>query len=408
MKIAIVSTDTPPVAGGDASDGLSVRVAATAAALSGEGHRVTVYTATPPTGSGTGRPVPAAFDVVALPREPAGPSPAGPPGDLPPAVADLARALGRRWALDAPDVAHAYSWTSGLSALLARRDTDVPVVVSFPPGGTAAGRGRPDAGPKARLRLEQAVAREADHVVATSGDEADRLTRLGVARRGVSVVPCGVDVDRFTEDGPVWPPGHHGRARVVGVGRLEPGDRFDILVGALRNVPATDLFLAGGPPVAELPGHPEARRLRALAERFGVQDRLCLLGRVPHGRMPALMRSADVVACIPSAGSSGLVALEAMACRRPVLATAVGGLCDTVADGVTGVLVPPDRPERAAAVLRAMLRDPFHLEALGQAGIDRARSRYRWDRIARETVGIYEQVLVRSSRDRTVPVATPG
>jgi D-inositol-3-phosphate glycosyltransferase len=381
VKIAIVSTAAPPVAVSRAGAALPVRVAGVAAALSGEGHQVTVYTASSP---------PEATD------------------ELPPAVAGLARELGRRWAVDAPDVVHAYSWASGASALLARRDAGVPVVVTFAPGGTAVEDGRAGTGRAARLRLQQVVAREADHVVATSGDEADRLTRLGVPRRGVSVVPCGVDVERFTEDGPVWPPRHHGRARVLGVGRLGPGDRFDILVGALRAVPAAELFLVGGPPVAELPGHPEAQRLRGLAERLGVQDRLCLMGRVAHGQLPALMRSADVVACIPSAGSSGLVALEAMACRRPVLATTVGGLGDTVADGVTGVLVPSDRPERVAAALRGMLRDPFQLEALGQAGIDRARARYRWDRIARETVGVYEQVLVRAGRAQTVPAGTRG
>ena len=82
-----------------------------------------------------------------------------------------------------------------------------------------------------------------------------------------------------------------------------------------------------------------------------------------------------------------------MACGVPVVASAVGGILDTVVDGATGTLVPPRRPDRLAAAMRKLLAEPFWREAYGTAGVDRARSRYSWNRIAAGTVAAYEQVL---------------
>ena len=100
------------------------------------------------------------------------------------------------------------------------------------------------------------------------------------------------------------------------------------------------------------------RRLRAVAAAAGVADRVRFLGAVGRAEVPALLRSADAVVCVPWYEPFGIVPLEAMACGVPVVASAVGGLIDTVVDGVTGLLVPPRRPDRLAAALRACWRTP--------------------------------------------------
>jgi glycosyltransferase involved in cell wall biosynthesis len=92
----------------------------------------------------------------------------------------------------------------------------------------------------------------------------------------------------------------------------------------------------------------------------------------------------------------GITPLEAMACGRPVVATAVGGLQDSVVDGVTGLLVPPRNPERLGEVLAALLADDERRMAYGAAGVQRARARYRWSRVVADTESVYRQVL----RDR--------
>jgi D-inositol-3-phosphate glycosyltransferase len=116
---------------------------------------------------------------------------------------------------------------------------------------------------------------------------------------------------------------------------------------------------------------------------------VCWLGRVPHERVPELIRSADVVVCTPWYEPFGIVPLEAMACGVAVVVSAVGGMTDTVVHGATGVHVPPRRPDVVALALRNLLADAVRREAYGIAGVDRARVRYSWDRIAQETLAFY-------------------
>ena len=97
----------------------------------------------------------------------------------------------------------------------------------------------------------------------------------------------------------------------------------------------------------------------------------------------------------------GIIPLEAMACGRPVVATAVGGLVDTVVDGVTGMHVSPRRPRELAATLRRLLASPVLRASFGAAGRDRALARYGWDRVAAATADVYEQVVARGPVART-------
>jgi glycosyltransferase involved in cell wall biosynthesis len=107
--------------------------------------------------------------------------------------------------------------------------------------------------------------------------------------------------------------------------------------------------------------------------------------------MPALLRSADLVACVPWYEPFGIVPLEAMACGVPVVATRVGGLIDTVVEDVTGVLVPPRQPGTLRAAMAALLADPVRRSFLGSAGRDRVEQRYPWRRIVKETALVYQR-----------------
>lgn len=151
-------------------------------------------------------------------------------------------------------------------------------------------------------------------------------------------------------------------------------------------------MIAGGPAAGELESDPDHRRLRALAEEVGVADRVTFLGHVPYAAMPKLMRSADIVITLPQTVPTGMVALEAMACGVPVIASAVGAHLDSVVDGVTGFLIPPRNPAALARRAREVLGDPTLRTALGYAGADRARSRYSLERIGQELVRVYEDV----------------
>ncbi|MEU4804967.1 glycosyltransferase [Actinosynnema sp. NPDC023587] len=387
MRIALVSEHASPLAelGEVDAGGQNVHVAALSAALARLRHDVTVYTR---------RDAPElpervrAADGYEVVHVPAGPARQVPKDELLPYLGDFARFLSAEWSAEPPDVAHGHFWMSGVVALSAARTAVVPVVQTYHALGAVKRRhqGPADTSPPQRVGLERALGRDVDRVLATCRDEMAELVRMGVRRSRISVVPCGVDQTLFTPHGLRAP---KTRRRIVSVGRLVPRKGFGDLIGALRSIPDTELVIAGGPEAHRLDDDPEATRLLAHAERCGVRDRVLPLGRVSRAEMPALLRSADVVACVPWYEPFGIVPLEAMACGVPVVATAVGGLTDTVIDGVTGVLVPPRDRRVLAKALNSLLADLSRREAFGIAGTDRVAARYTWDRIAQDTERVY-------------------
>jgi D-inositol-3-phosphate glycosyltransferase len=186
--------------------------------------------------------------------------------------------------------------------------------------------------------------------------------------------------------------------RLVAACRLVERKGIGNAISALAEVPGAELHVAGGPDVSELAGNAEARRLQALAEEAGVDDRVVLRGRVAREAMPVLLRSADAVVCVPWYEPFGIVPLEAMACGVPVVATAVGGQIDSVVHGVTGVHVPPRDPAAIAAALRDLLADGVRREAFGREGCKRARRLYDFDLIAGATRDVYAELVPAARR----------
>jgi len=300
----------------------------------------------------------------------------------------LAAALRAGWHRDRPDVVHAHYWSSGMAALPVARDIGVPVVQTFHSLGGHGRPLRPQTGcMPGRLRVERSLTGLAGRLIATSSSQADELVQLGAPRRRVRVVPHGVNTDEFNPSGPALTRGD--RSRVVLTGPLEPQLGVDDAVLALAAVPEAELVLAGN----FGPRDRNQTRLLDLAVRRRVAGRLHLLPQLPGDRMPQLLRSADVVVCVPWHERFGVVALEAMACARPVVASPVGGLADTVVNGVTGAHVPPRRPDALASALRQVLGSPTMSQAFGIAGRDRVMARYRWNSIAESTMAIYQETV---------------
>jgi glycosyltransferase involved in cell wall biosynthesis len=392
MKIAMVSEHASPLAtlGGADGGGQNVHVAALSEALARKGHQITVYTRR------DAQNQPDRVEVaggVTVEHVPAGPPRRLPKDDLLPWMPEFGAYLSGRWAAEPPDLVHAHFWMSGLAALAGARDLDVPVFQTFHALGVVKKRyqGRKDTSPANRIRLERRIGREATGVIATCSDELFELVRLGVPRKRISVVPCGVDVKRFTPHGPRAPRGR--RPRLLWLGRMVERKGVDTILEALTRLPGAELLVAGGPSRSHLPLDEEACRLMDLARSLRLADRVGFLGRVPHDQTPALIRSADVVVCTPWYEPFGIVPLEAMACGVPVVVSAVGGLMDTVVHGATGIHVPPRRPDVLALALRNLLADPVRRAAYGIAGVDRARGRYSWDRIVQETLAVYGRAL---------------
>ncbi|WP_447002790.1 glycosyltransferase [Saccharothrix isguenensis] len=373
MRIAVVSAHASPLPVlADAEEGgQDVHVAELATALAASGHDVVVHTRRDSVRPPDVVRARGGFDVVHVPAGP--PTPLH-PDELLPHLDDFTRFLRTQWRTDPPDVVHAHYWTSGVASVLAANGLDVPVVQTFHSLGALVDG---EDVPEARMSTERLIGREASRVVACCTDEKAQLVRLGVPRTRIAVVPPGVDVERFKPDGPRL--NRRAPHRLVA-----PAAGAEDVITALRSVWDTELVVVGGKP-----GH--VRRLREHARAQEVGDRVRLVGRVPRVAMPALLRSADVVVCAGPDEATGVAPLETMACGVPVVAATVGAATDTVVDGVTGLLVPPNDPKALARALRPLLADDARRDAYGIAAADRVDARYSTARIAAETVRVYLQ-----------------
>jgi glycosyltransferase involved in cell wall biosynthesis len=146
--------------------------------------------------------------------------------------------------------------------------------------------------------------------------------------------------------------------RLLAMGRLHRNKGFDVAIRALALLPGAHLSIAGE--------GPERAALAALAREAGVAERVAFLGW--RGDVGALLAAADVFVCSSRHEPLGNVVLEAWSAARPVVAAAAEGPRELIADGETGLLVPPDAPEALAAAIGALLADPGRAARLAAAG----------------------------------------
>jgi D-inositol-3-phosphate glycosyltransferase len=405
MRVAMVSEHASPLAvlGGVDAGGQNVAVAGLASAMARQGTEVVVHTR-------RDDPAPAPrvrVSRVVVDHVDAGPARHVPKDELMPYMDDFAVRLFRAWRAAPPDVVHAHFWMSGRAALKAARPLGIPVVQTFHALGVVKRRhqGDKDTSHPGRIVAEQAIMRRVDAIVATCTDEVTELEREGADLRRVSVVPCGVDLGRFTPHGAAEPQPPHGRRRLVMLGRLVERKGIEDALVALARIPDAELVVGGGPVRRGLAADPEARRLLEVARQHGVADRLDLRGSLSRDQVPPLLRSADAVLCVPWYEPFGIVPLEAMACGTPVIAAAVGGMLDSVVHGDTGLHVPPRDPRAIADAVCALMGDRALWRRLSEGGVRRAQTLYGWDRVAAETLGVYRAVTRQSLPVKEVVVA---
>jgi glycosyltransferase involved in cell wall biosynthesis len=278
MRIAIVSEHASPLAtlGEVDAGGQNVYVAALSDELARAGHDVRVYTRR---------------DSVDLPDEvhlasgvtvehiAAGPAAPVAKDDLWPLMDELGDGLAAAWRRTDPDVVHAHFWMSGYASLRAvgRMEASpswtaaggdghpgrvsLPVVQTFHALGVVKRRhqGGKDTSPAERRAVESQLVGACDRLVATCTDELFELVRLGADAGKVSVVPCGVDLDVFDPEGPLWPR-RPGLQRLVVVSRLVERKGVGNAIEAVARVPGVELVVVGGP---RWPHSTTTRRRRA-------------------------------------------------------------------------------------------------------------------------------------------------
>jgi glycosyltransferase involved in cell wall biosynthesis len=401
MKIALVAQNATPLhpRAGSGPDRDDIGLGELTRKLAGQGHQVTVYAQKNLADVPDQAELHAGVRVEHIDAGPVAETGTEPgDADLLERVPAFSGPLRSLWESDRPDVVHALAWTSGLAALAAARDLGIPVVQEFSSLSVAERRAaagfrdqpgavKADGASAARIRLEPAIGR--------SATEVSDLAGLGVHRSSIRIVPWGVDTDLFTPEGPVAK--RNGRPRLLTAADLTQRKPLETLLRALTKVPDAELLVVGGPAEGELSEDDNYVKLAKFAATLGIADRVIFTGTVEYAAMPPLLRSADLVISTCQYEPSGTTSLQAMACGTPVIAPPVGGHIDAVVDGTTGIIIPPDRPALLAQRIRQLLAHPMLIEAYGVAAVDRVRSRYSWDRIAGETLAVYDRVTTQAA-----------
>ena len=393
MRIAQVSAHTSPLAplGGRETGGMNVYVLELSRELARLGYELDIFTRL----DGDLPRVERLAPNLRLVRIEAGPARPIEKEDIVGYLPSFAQQMQAFAESQGYDLVHSHYWQSGWAGGLLARSLGLPHVVMFHTLGEVKNRARiSEQEPTARIHHERNVARRATAIVTASDHERGLLERYyGADTARMHTIPCGVDLDLFRpldqRESRLKLGLNPARPKILWVGRLEKLKGVDILVSALAQLEQEDftLIIVGGDEHA----HGLRAELEAQAETLGIRDRLRFEGAVAHDRLPLYYSAADVVVVPSYYESFGLVAVEAMACGTPVVASRVGGLVSTVQDGVTGYLIPWRCPEPFAEKIEVLLQNPELRDNFGRAA-RRSVERFRWRLVALQVAGVYDSV----------------
>ncbi|MES3021292.1 MAG: glycosyltransferase [Pseudomonadota bacterium] len=420
-KIAIVSEHASPLAapGSIDSGGQNVYVAHLARELALAGYLVDIFTRRD---SLRHKQLVQWRENVRVIHVPAGPAHYVPKEHMLPHMDAFARFVARfaRRQGSLYDLTHANFFMSGMVAQHLKAVLGIPFVITFHALGHVRriAQGAADTFPPARLDIEDSLMRDADRIIAEcEQDRDDMMTLYDAAPGRIRIAPCGFDPQEL------WPmPCAAARAHlglpqdkfiVLQLGRMVPRKGVDNVIEAiaiLRDSFGVDaeLLVVGGDLGGAAAGAPataeagELTRLRALAAARGVGARVHFTGQRPRAQLRYYYGAANVFITTPWYEPFGITPVEAMACARPVVGAAVGGIKSTVADGHSGLLVPPRDPLAAAACLATLARDPALARSMGEEGLRRAYQHYTWRSVAQQAAQIYTAV-VDDARARALP-----
>ena len=409
MNIAMLSVHTCPLAalGGKETGGMNVYVRELSRELAARGHHVDIFTRSQdPT---VPHEVPGLEIGACVYHVPAGPEQPYNKHRLFCYLPEFARGVQQIAAAEKIryDVYHAHYWLSGWVARELQRSQPAPLVQMFHTLGALknqVARNAAERETECRIEVEGEIMQFANRIVASTPRDRQQMIDLYDAPTDkIVIIPSGVDLALFhpipvavAKEYLGTPLENHS---VLFVGRIDPIKGIDIWFKAMAMIvqenPALRgkmcVCLIGGDVDEEAMPDAELARLQTLKDELGIGDLVTFLGRREQSSLPYYYAAADVVVMPSLYESFGMVALEAMACGTPVVASDVGCLSFVVRDGETGFLVPERDPRALADCLGCLLRDPELRARLGKRGVEVARE-YSWSCIADQIEEMYEQV----------------
>ena len=305
------------------------------------------------------------------------------------------------------DLIHSHYWMSGIAAgSLSDLWGGTPIVHMFHTLGEMKNRvARSEAEREGEYRIkgEKQVIRRANRIIVATIAELTQLRFLYRANdRKLVVNPPGVDVSHFypipADEAKMYVGLKPEDRMVLFVGRIEPLKGVDTLIQAmsclqLKEQRPVHLAIIGGDPAAspeEMSA--EMARLQKLCDDLAVGQTVVFLGKRDQDKLPYYYSAAELVVMPSHYESFGMVALEAMACGTPVIASEVGGLAYLVKDGETGFTIPDGEPEELCEKITWLLNDPQLQQTMSQRAVEYAQD-YAWEKIAAQIVEVYKSLL---------------
>jgi D-inositol-3-phosphate glycosyltransferase len=305
------------------------------------------------------------------------------------------------------DLIHSHYWMSGVAAAaLSDAWGGIPIVNMFHTLGEMKNRiARSEAEREGGYRIdgEKQVLRRADRVVVATIAELTQLRFLYKADAAkMVVIPPGVDVSHFypipSDEAKLYVGLKPKDRMVLYVGRIEPLKGVDTLIEAMhclhwKEVEPVHLAIIGGDPSAsphEMSA--EMARLQKLCTDLSVGQTVVFLGKRDQDKLPYYYSAAELVVMPSHYESFGMVALEAMACGTPVIASEVGGLAYLVRDGETGFTIPDQEPDTLCEKIAWLLNNHDLHAAMGRRAMEYAQD-YAWEKIANQIIGVYQELV---------------
>lgn len=401
LRIAVISAHTSPLAapGGNKAGGLNVYVSELSRQLAEKGCLIDIFSRT--TDAETPEVIELGPGLRAIHLH-AGPARHLSPESVYKHVDQFAEAVLEFSAREAVgyDLIHSHYWVSGLVGQSLKAAWDVPHVTMFHTLGEIKNRASSrENETDLRIRSEAEIIQGVDRVICATEQEQDLISQLyAAAPDRVSVIPLGVDLDRFQpqdKEAARAELGLEGQRIVLFVGRIEPLKGVDILINAAAMLDSDvdcSVLIVGGDEASD----GELAQLRDLTKEQGIENRVAFVGAIDRDKLPLYYNAADVCVVPSHYESFGLVAVEAMASGVPVVASRVGGLTGTVKDGETGYLVPWLCPEPFAERIELLLDNEPLRRNLGESARE-AVGLYRWENVSERILEVYDELL-----------ATPG
>jgi D-inositol-3-phosphate glycosyltransferase len=306
------------------------------------------------------------------------------------------------------DLLHSHYWMSGLAAGgLSDMWGGLPIMQMFHTLGEMKNRVALNENEREgayRLDGERQVLARADCIIAATPAEQAQLEWLYKAEPSkVKVIPPGVDTSHFYPIPADEARQYIGLApddrMILFVGRIEPLKGVATLIKAvaclsLKNLkePVNLAVIGGDPEAAPAEISEEMIHLQKLCDDLTVGKMVAFLGKRGQDTLPYYYSAAEVVVMPSHYESFGMVALEAMACGTPVIASQVGGLAFLVQDGITGYTVPTEDNEALCERLTALLGDENLRQKMGRNAAEYARN-YDWEKITKQVVKVYKELI---------------